>query len=158
LSTGGKADAVNLKNNIKWHMGFALDGYIGYPTMSIPAKINRLSTIISMIQAVFQTYFTSSSRKGVEYLRFKNAILRLEIKRQLLRKMYLPVYESNPYYYVKRANFEMAIDDLQDDIFNLVNQYGLTGGYSVTNMVSNLGKKPVGVLPAKESGTSDENV
>ena len=152
MSGGGKADAVTLKNNIKWHIGFALDGYIAYPTMSIAAKINRLSTIISMVQAVFHTYYTNDGRNPVEYLRFKNAMLRLEIKRQLLRKRYIPAYESNPYYYVYRAQFELAIDDLQDDIFNLVNQYGLTGGYSVTNMVSNLGKKPQNVLPTKHEG------
>lgn len=145
----GKTDAVTLKNNIRWHIGFALDGYIGYPTSSLMAKLNRLSTVISMIQAVFHTYYTNDNRNVIEYLKFKNAILRLDIKRKMLRKMYLPAYESNPYYFSKKANYEIQIDNLQDDIFNLVNQYGLTGGYSITNMVSNLGQKRQAVALVK---------
>jgi hypothetical protein len=135
------SDSISLTNNMKWHMAYAIDGYNSYPGSNIHSRLNRLSMMISIIQAVFRTYFSSAGRQPIEYLEFKVAIKRLEVQRMMLRRTYLPAFDTNPYLFKAKTDFECKMDKLQDDIYNLVNAYGLTGGYSSANLITELGKQ-----------------
>ena len=151
-------DIVSLTNNMRWHMAYAIDGYTNYPSSNLYSRLNRLSTMISIVTSVFKTYYSAQHRDPVEYMRFKVAVRRLTLKRSILRRSYVPIIEQNPYLWKWKAQYEEMMDDLQDDIYFLVNTYGLTGGYSSANLVTSLGQRKVPelALPLK-TGQKDTN-
>jgi hypothetical protein len=128
------------ENNIRWHIGHAIDIWTYAAGKTLRYRINLLAFEVACVCAVLEESGKLSTKEGKKTVKGRDVEMVTGMV-SLLRSAYFPALETNPYIPHLRANYEMATDILERRVMKIINRENMTSSSMMQEAMTSLGER-----------------
>jgi hypothetical protein len=118
-------------NNIKWHIGHSVDLYSYSGGKTLKYRLNELAWTCNCVAAVLRD--EPKKKKLQEDLDVLMGMI------SILRSSYFVALETNPYIPHLRANYEKAMDIVEEKMMRVINRENMTSTSVMQEAMTSLG-------------------